>query len=88
MGSSPIPGWAFFMEKAETLLNTIDFAIEVGLWLRLLRLKLQVPDDFDKDCKVQSILLRCNEIMRKQIIRIRQPACKKYECCYQLDDLL
>ena len=25
----------FFMEKAETLQNTIDFAIEVGLWLRL-----------------------------------------------------
>ena len=37
MGSSPIRGVAYFMERAETLHITVDFAIKVGLWLRLRR---------------------------------------------------
>ena len=41
MGLSPIHGGAFFVERAETLQISIDFAIKVGLWLRL---RKEVPE--------------------------------------------
>ena len=38
-------GVAFFVEKISNLLNTIDFVIKVGLWLRL---KIAVGDGVEK----------------------------------------